>query len=322
MRYPKLDAPVCHDWQMKLSKRNSARLRRFGRVGSLLGLALLGAFRFELVYSLIALICLGMLLYRIEAQRDDREEERESSFRLRGSVLVEAAGVVVSTDQWSATDGEKILKTRDDLLLSLTSPMRVAGNFLHLERIIALKEHRTPEEFRSEVNSWYQDARNRQPKRRHAYVTMNNSNATTFAIQLQGDVSPRDIQLALIFPHGTEIWSEKAGEDDLEVGLQSPMPFNRRTIASTFTPNLVGSLFPRHFQADKKSAVEIVASDTGTTVTQTFTNVYVGAVCVTHPIFISSTAPIENLNVRWRLSSAALRGTCTGEISLPVVSRI
>lgn len=303
---------------MKISKIYSARLRRIGRVGSYLGLALVGTFRLEFGYALVVLSSLGVLLYRIEAQRDLREDERESKMKLKGYVVVESPGVVHPTWQWSINDEEKVQRHYEHLLMSLDSPQNLAGNFLHLQRIGTLKENRTPEHFREEVRSWYDEAMNKTRIRRHAFVTRNEADAFIFAIHIEGEISPRDVQMTLEFPNGTEIWTERASEDDLEAGLQLPMAFNRRNIASVFSANSPQILSYRHTGDQSRSNVEITTSASGVAVTQTFTKVYVGAICKSQPIYISTSTSTDNLIVTWRLSSAELHGTGSGEIVLPV----
>ncbi len=303
---------------MKISKTNSARLRRMGRVGSYLGLALVGTFRLEFGYILVALTSLGILLYRIEAQRDIREEERESKMRLKGFVAVDTPGIVHSTWQWSIDDEQRVQLAHDDLLRSLDSPQQLAGNFLHLQRFGALKENRTPEQFREEVRSSYNEAVTKRGVRRHAFVTQHESDAFMFVIQIEGEISPRDIQMTLQFPNGTEIWTDKASDEDFEAGLKLPIPFNRRTIGSMLNVDPPRFLSYRHFGEDSRCEVEITSSASGVTAIQTFTNVYVGAICKSQPIYISTTNKSDNLILTWKLSSAELHGISSGEILLPV----
>jgi hypothetical protein len=302
---------------MALSKNTNARLKRVGRVTKYLGVGALGVLAFNLQYFLIFLVVLAPLLYWSEVQADLRDNDEKTRNQLAGVVHIDSNGIVVSTQNWNQADAEKVSQLREDLLRSLDNSNQISGNFRHLMSVVATEENRSREEFCQEVEGWFSHAMDVQSIRRHAYATQETILPFRFAFHHDGYIAPRNLQLTLDFPAGTEVWLDRADEDSLNAGMNTPDFYNRRR-NRLISPVMHLDLFGVHTETSKsRFDVQLRTSEDGTTLVQTFSNVFVGNRCITHPFFVSTLSSTEQLIMRWTVTSSDLHGTVDGQLLLP-----
>jgi hypothetical protein len=302
---------------MTATKDKFVRFKRIGRVAKNLGLVVLGALALNFQYFLIFLVVLAPLLYWSEVQSDGRDDEENARTQLNGIVDLDSIGTVVCTRDWNQVDSERVSQLREELLNSLDNSNQMPGNYRHLLSVVAREEDRSQEDFCQEVEGWFLLAEDLQLIRRHAYVTEERNLPFRFAFQHDGVIAPRSLQLTLQFPMGTEIWMDRAVENSENAGMVTPDLYNRRRIRLV-SPLMQLDVFDIHTQNSKsETGVQLETSESGTTLVQTFSNVFVGNRCITRPFFISTTSSSEQIRVLWTATSSDLHGAKSGQIHLP-----
>jgi hypothetical protein len=272
---------------------------------------------FNLQYFLIFLVVLAPLLYWSEVQADLRDNDEKARTQLTGVVDIHSNGIVVGAQNWNQADAENISQLREALLRSLDNSNQISGNFRHLMSVVATEENRSREEFCQEVEGWFSHAMEVQSIRRHAFVTQETTLPFRFAFHHDGDIAPRNLQLTLDFPAGTEVWLDRADEDSLNAGMNTPDFYNRRR-NRLISPVMHLDLFGVHAETSKsRFDLQLRTSEDCTTLVQTFSNVFVGNRCITYPFFVSTLSSTEELTVRWSVTSSDLHGTMDGQLLLP-----
>lgn len=302
---------------MTASKNKFARSKRIGRVAKNLGLVALGALALNFQYLLIFMVVLAPLLYWSEVQSDGRDDEDKARAQLNGTVDFDSVGLVVCTRDWNQVDSERVSQLRQELLNSLDNSNHLSGNYRHLMSVVAREENRSQEEFCREVEGWFSVAKDLEPVRRHAYVTQERNVPFRFMFKHNGVVAPRSLQLTLQFPLGTEIWIERADEDSENAGMVTPDLYNRRQIRLTSPLLHLNLCEVQNQNLNSHNGIQVETSESGTTLVQTFSNVFAGNRCVTSPVYVSTTSSSEQLAVLWTATSSDLHGATSGQLFLP-----